>query len=190
MDRKGDDDGRHSNTTSLTIDEIIGFWINSLGDYKPEALSASPAPGSWSIGQLYLHLVNDTRYFAEQIKSCLSHNDHLEDQPVPAAATMLDQNKFPDQSIEGHPDNGKIPQPTGKQELVDGLLAIREEMRELEQQIVTSRFKGKTRHPGLGYFGADEWFRFAGMHFRHHLRQKKRIDQFLQQTGLSNQGKS
>jgi hypothetical protein len=58
-------------------------------------------------------------------------------------------------------------------------------MRELARQIPASPFKGRTRHPGLGYFDAAEWFRFAGMHFRHHARQKKRIDEFLQQTGLA-----
>jgi hypothetical protein len=38
---------------------------------------------------------------------------------------------------------------------------------------------GKTRHPGLLYFSALEWLRFAEMHMRHHFRQKKRIDEAL-----------
>jgi hypothetical protein len=45
--------------------------------------------------------------------------------------------------------------------------------------ISESQFNGKTKHPGLGYFSAKEWLQFANMHFRHHLRQKKRIDVFL-----------
>ena len=46
--------------------------------------------------------------------------------------------------------------------------------------LMTARkYKGKTKHPGLGYFSAEEWLQFAEMHFRHHLRQKKRIDEFL-----------
>jgi hypothetical protein len=34
----------------------------------------------------------------------------------------------------------------------------------------------KNKHPGLDYFNANEWLQFAEMHLRHHLRQKKRID--------------
>jgi hypothetical protein len=47
-------------------------------------------------------------------------------------------------------------------------------------KITESPFGGKTKHPGLGYFSAHEWLQFADMHFRHHLRQKKRIDDFLE----------
>jgi hypothetical protein len=38
---------------------------------------------------------------------------------------------------------------------------------------------GKTKYPGLNYFTAKEWLQFAGIHLRHHLKQKKRIDDFL-----------
>jgi len=43
-----------------------------------------------------------------------------------------------------------------------------------------SSFHGKSKHPGLGFFSASEWFQFAEMHLRHHLKQKERIDRFLQ----------
>ena len=48
-----------------------------------------------------------------------------------------------------------------------------------EVQISNSMFKGKTKHPGLNYFNANEWLQFAEMHFRHHLRQNNRIKTFL-----------
>jgi hypothetical protein len=37
----------------------------------------------------------------------------------------------------------------------------------------------ETQHPGLYHFSANEWYQFAEMHFRHHVRQKKRIDDYL-----------
>jgi hypothetical protein len=49
----------------------------------------------------------------------------------------------------------------------------------VEKIISKTLFKGKTKHPGLNYFTAKEWLQFAGMHLRHHLKQKKRIDDFL-----------
>jgi hypothetical protein len=49
--------------------------------------------------------------------------------------------------------------------------------------ITQSPYKGKTKHPGLHYFNADEWLQFADMHFRHHVKQKKKIDDFLRISG-------
>ena len=46
-------------------------------------------------------------------------------------------------------------------------------------QIANSKSKGKTKHPGLNYFNANEWLQFAEMHLRHHLKQEKRIEEFL-----------
>jgi hypothetical protein len=45
--------------------------------------------------------------------------------------------------------------------------------------ILKSPFHGKTKHPGLGFFNANEWLQFAEMHLRHHLKQKERIEEFL-----------
>jgi hypothetical protein len=39
---------------------------------------------------------------------------------------------------------------------------------------------GKTKHPGSNYFTAKEWLQFAEIHLRHHLKQKKRIDDFFE----------
>jgi hypothetical protein len=48
-----------------------------------------------------------------------------------------------------------------------------------EKKIINTRFKEKTKHPGFHYLNAIEWLQFIEMHFRHHLKQKKRIDKYL-----------
>lgn len=169
-----------------TYDNAIDPWITALDEYTIEALSLIPAPGNWSIGQLYLHLINDTLYFITQARLCLSHNDHAGSQASEAAKIMLQKNEFPDELIEGNPGNAYIPQPASKEQLLNGFLAIREEIGVLTRQVRDSAFTGKTQHPGLGYFNGGEWVRFAAMHLRHHLRQKKRIDDFLQKNRRAN----
>jgi len=69
--------------------------------------------------------------------------------------------------------------------LKSSLLNVKAEMNRAAILISKSSFKGKTKHPGLHYFSATEWLQFAEMHFRHHLRQKKRIEDFLKVTGSS-----
>lgn len=92
---------------------------------------------------------------------------------------MFSNNDFPNAQIEGASTNSLIPQPENKEQLKRLLKNVKEEMNKTVTSISNSSFKGKTKHPGLSYFSADEWLQFAEMHFRHHLRQKKRIDNFL-----------
>jgi hypothetical protein len=92
---------------------------------------------------------------------------------------MLLNNEFPDEIIEGPPSNFFTPQSDSKEDLVNKLVNLKDEISKAARLISESSFKGKTKHPGLNYFNASEWYQFAHMHFRHHLRQKKRIEDFL-----------
>jgi hypothetical protein len=160
------------------ITDIIDAWTKALDDYNLASLHFKPAPVKWSIGQLYIHLITDTQFYIEQAQTCLSTNEN-QNENKSAAAEIIFRNGFPDKMIEGAPSNAFIPQPQNKEQLVNGLLNLKNEMSTLAIAISSSSFKGKTKHPGLGYFSAAEWLQFAEMHFRHHLRQKKRIDDFL-----------
>ncbi|MEJ7680619.1 MAG: DinB family protein [Segetibacter sp.] len=161
------------------FNHTIDIWINELEQYDFLQLGAKPSPKSWSLGQVYMHLIDDTTYYIEQIKICVSTNDNVIEEASPGAKTMFLNNDFPDEIIEGAPANFYIRQPDNKEQLMRCLMNLKDEINNVEILISKSPFKGKTKHPGLNYFNANESFRFAEMHFRHHLRQKKRIDDFL-----------
>jgi hypothetical protein len=166
----------------MSIDDfnhIIDFWINELAHYSFNELCTKPSPGQWSMGQMYLHLVNDTNYFLEQMKICVATNDSMDEEASANARKMFLNNNFPDEIIEGAASNSLIPQPGNKEELERGLIYLKHEINEVRKMISKTLFKGKTKHPGLNYFNAKEWLLFAEMHLRHHLKQKKRIDDFL-----------
>jgi hypothetical protein len=92
---------------------------------------------------------------------------------------MLANNEFPDATIEGPDTNTAIAQPSSTHELKNALLQLKDEISRLAILVSDSSHRGKTKHTGLGYFSTYDWLQFADMHFRHHLRQKKRIDDFL-----------
>jgi DinB superfamily len=166
----------------MLIDDFnhtIDTWIKELEQYDFVRLCAKPSPKRWSPGQVYMHLIGQTNYFIEQIKVCVSNNDNIMEEASPAAKTMFANNDFPDAVIEGPPDNANTPQPGSKEDLVIRLMNLKAEINNVAILISNSPYKGKTKHPGLNYFDANEWLQFAEMHFRHHLRQKKRIDDFL-----------
>ena len=159
----------HVEKLNRTLDD----WINALATYSFHQLCIQPAPGSWSIGQLYTHLVTDGNYYLEQMNICLSTNNHAEEKLSPAAEIIFLNQQLPDELIEGSPSNAFIPQPESKEQFEESFLKWKDDMNGMAIRITSGTFKGKTKHPGLNYFSAAEWFLFAEMHLRHHLRQRK-----------------
>lgn len=169
-------------THKMVIEDFnhtIDFWIKELERYNFIELCTKPSPNSWSVGQVYMHLVAETSYYIEQMKVCASNKDNAIEEASHDAKTMFLNNDLPDQIIEGAPLNANMPQPASKEQLLRCLADLKDEVNRDQRLIFESRFKGKTKHPGLNYFNASEWLQFAEMHLRHHLRQKKRIDDFL-----------
>ncbi|MBS1934132.1 MAG: DinB family protein [Bacteroidetes bacterium] len=167
----------------MLIDDFnntIDTWINELQHYSFEKLIIRPGEESWSLGQVYMHIINETKWYIGQIEICLSNNENASGQMKEGGKIIFANNSFPDLKIKGDVlTAANMPQPTNKEELQKELQSLKLRMSVLWNEIVTSKFIGKTTHPGNGYFNAREWFQHAEMHLRHHLRQKKRIDDFF-----------
>ncbi|SFN42969.1 DinB superfamily protein [Chitinophaga sp. YR627] len=161
------------------FNHTITTWINYLDDYTLEMLHQQPLPGSWSLGQVYIHIIDDTQYQAGQMKQALTdvHNSH--EDMHPNARQMFLHNSFPDIQIEGPATNTPIRQPQSKEELREALLQIKADVNKSAEDQQLLKAKGKSLHPGLLYFSAAEWVQFMEMHMRHHFRQKERIDMRL-----------
>ncbi|MBO9593789.1 MAG: DinB family protein [Niabella sp.] len=155
----------------------IELWTGYLETYTLQQLQQQPAPGSWSLGQVYKHLISDTEFYIAQMKTALATDKHSNEKMTPAAAAMFAANSFPDQQLENPFNDIDLPQPTNKELLLQQLTAINETVHQLFCN--AGRKGGKTRHPGFQYFSAAEWLQFADMHLRHHLRQKERIDAMI-----------
>jgi len=161
------------------FNHTIDNWIKELEQYNFTQLCARPSLNSWSLGQVYMHLISETNFYLEQIKICVSTNDNINEEASQNARAMFLNNDFPDEVIDGPPSNAYTPQPETKEQLMHCIMKLKEEINNAGILISKSSNKGKTKHPGLNYFNAYEWLQFAEMHFRHHARQKKRIDDFL-----------
>jgi hypothetical protein len=161
------------------FNETIENWILWLDDYTLEMLCQKPKPGSWSLGQVYVHITDDTKYFVEQMKASLASSVNWEKGKHENARVMFANNQFPDMMLDGPATDSSIAQPTDKAELLQRLRLIKEEVNSLYLSFDISGSTGKTEHPGLRFFSALEWLQFAEMHMRHHFKQKKRIDDAL-----------
>ena len=161
------------------FNRALDNWIKELDQKTFIQLCTKPSATSWSLGQVCNHLIINTNYYLGQAEICLSTDDHRSEEMSPDAKIMFRNNAFPNEVIEGPPENAHTPQPESKEELMRNLLKLKEEINRIGILISKSTSKGKTKHPGLNYFSAMEWLQFGEMHFRHHLRQKQRIEKFL-----------
>ncbi|HEY9001795.1 MAG TPA: DinB family protein [Mucilaginibacter sp.] len=159
-----------------SFNETIQKWIDFLDDYTLEMLCQKPDDNSWSLGQVYTHITDDTAWFAEQMAAAIQTNADSEKEMHENARIMLRNNSFPDMMIQGPATGIYIKQPESKDEVKQKLLAIKTAVNNLYASFDPSKAIGKTRHPGLLYFNTLDWLQFAEMHLRHHLRQKDRID--------------
>jgi len=167
-----------NNQRLLQFNQTIQIWIDAIDDYTLDQLRRAPQEGSWSLGQVYRHILDDTDWFVGQMQEALTATENADRDMHAHAKQMFADNGFPDMQIQGPATNRYIPQPETKEELRQRLIAIKEAVNRLFVRSATGR-GGKTRHPGLQYFSAGEWLQFAEMHLRHHLRQKARIDAVL-----------
>ena len=167
-----------------SFNQTIDGWITALDKYSFGQLCAKPSPDGWSLGQVYMHLISETTYFLQQVKICSSNNDNAAEAMSPVAKIFFDNNELPDAIIEGPPTNAGTPQPPGKEALMQSMLSLKAEFNKAAILVAANTCKGKTKHPGLHYFNAEEWLRFADMHLRHHKRQQQRIEQFFKEEWM------
>lgn len=161
--------------------KTLEFWKNELTKYDLETLLKKPDSESWSMGQVYVHLINSTLNFhLQQVKICLGNTENSgRNKNFRGVMTYHILGSFPPIKIKVLPSEFYTPkQPESKVQIIKGLDKVAEEMRSTLPNLENKK-QGKTNHPGFSYLNGNEWYRLIEMHFRHHLRQKVRIDHYL-----------
>jgi hypothetical protein len=162
-----------------SLEETLNIWIESLKGYTYHQLIQKPSATGWSLGQVYMHILEATDFYLDQARICTSNNDNESETCSANAVAMFTQDSFPNEIIEGPPENALTAQPLNITQLEAGLAVLKNNIADVARKIKATHFRGKTKHPGLLYFSASQWMQFAEMHCRHHLRQKNKIDIYL-----------
>lgn len=127
---------------------------------------------------MYVHIIDETKYYIKQTDICLHTAANSDVEMTDRAKATFAANELPDVLINGPATGKDIPQPQSAEALAKELLYIKQKINQLFNNRDEDK-GGKTKHPGLGFFSALNWLQFADMHMRHHLRQKKRIDEVI-----------
>lgn len=168
--------------TLKQVTDVITIWENELDNYSMEKLIKTPSQDSWSLGQVYNHLINTSLNFhLKQIEKCtISTENQSKNKSMKGVVAYCILGSFPPIKVKVPPsDFYTSKQPSSKQEILDGLSLVKRKMGEMYLILDKTKKQGKTPHPAFSFLNGNEWFKLIEMHFRHHLRQKKRLDNFL-----------
>lgn len=169
-------------TTELknNFEQTVMFWQNALENYTEEDLSAKENETSWSLGQVYEHLTSMSKRILALAERLNHGDDNSHEEKTANGINTFKENSLGVKKIHS-PANATSPpkQTENKAELAKDLVYLKQRFSELCDATNNSMHKGKHNHPILGFLNAKEWLQFIEMHFRHHVHQKERIDEFL-----------
>lgn len=172
----------HTEKTLKRFESVAHEWMQALDSYSDQNFLQKPDENSWSIGQVYNHLVNGTnRFHLQMIAACLEgRGKEMNGGKKFPGKFVFFTGSFPNTKIKVPPSETYTPkQPAGREAMREGLQQLIQTMRVTAENVSSASVTMKAEHPALGYLNAHEWFDLIEMHFRHHLRQKKRLDRIL-----------
>jgi hypothetical protein len=168
--------------TFSQFEQIAHRWILDVDLYTDEQFLKKPSEDQWSIGQVYVHLVQSANNFQlNQIQLCSSNRgkEMRGGKKLPGIISYS-LGMFPPVRIKVPPSSTYTPQqPKNKQEVVEKLKKLIETVKDTLPQVEKASPNQKTEHPGFGYLNAQEWYQLIPMHFHHHRRQQTRLHKFL-----------
>lgn len=160
-------------------------WIKSLDNYNEGPFKRKPSEDSWSMGELYNHLIISGLHFhIKNSKACIEKiNGEPKGSKSFKGIMLFLMGGFPSVKIKSSLNDKYPPEiPEKVSEVKDKLYKLLKEMELLNREIIQlskEDLKYKVKHPVHGYLNAIEWYKQVEMHFRHHQKQKERIEDFL-----------
>lgn len=159
-------------------------WLKSLELYNEAPFIKKKSDTDWSMGQLYNHLISfalkhqivNARHCIEQKNGALTGGKNFK------GFMVYFTNGIPFKLKPAYNNENPPTQPENKLEIKDKLIKLLKEMEDLDRDIAglsKDALKYKTKHPLFGCLNAKEWYQLVIIHFRHHLKQKEKIENTL-----------
>ena len=160
-------------------------WIKSLENYNEGPFKRKPSETEWCMGELYNHLIISGLHFhIKNARACIekTNGDNKGSKTFKGIILFL-IGGFPSVKIKSELNDKFPPEiPEKISEVKDKLYKLLKEMELLNRELILlskEDLKYKVKHPVNGFLNAIEWYKQVEMHFRHHQKQKERIEDFL-----------
>ena len=170
------------NKLELQTHKSIDYWIDEFKRIGFENALKKPSDKDWSLGQVGIHLWMSAKgFFFKNAEKCLNKEGTEKGKSKKFSAHIIfNLQMLPPMRYEMPQQVSVVPkQPESLEQLISKLEEIKLMASNYIQRIPQSDPDLKVRHPFLGWLNTAEWIELCNIHFRHHVRQKKRIEKHL-----------
>ncbi|CAI6077502.1 hypothetical protein PAECIP112173_02486 [Paenibacillus sp. JJ-100] len=155
-------------------------YMAELNELDMNELLQKENEEEWSIGQMYVHLIQSALFMQlRNIERCLANDEqtvHADTEKTELGSQIFELGQFPPIRVKLPASPQYIPQPPeSKQQLFEGLQQVLEQMRSKAAVLDEVTIGRKVLHPSMGALNAQEWFELIAMHYRHHFLQLDRL---------------
>jgi hypothetical protein len=161
------------------MDAALDAYRAKLDVISEERFTETPPGGGWSYAEVYSHILQTTLGSSMALERAAHDN-------CPATTkglTLLGRfvlllGRFPPVKVKV-PEKVEARMPATKiseEEAKNLLVKCRKRVDDITPLIKYSSPNSRYKHPRLGMLNAEQWFRFMGIHLRHHLKQLVRIE--------------
>ncbi|HLP21123.1 MAG TPA: DinB family protein [Chitinophagales bacterium] len=162
--------------------EAIDYWINEYKRYDFDQITRKPTEHDWSLGQVGIHLWMSAKgFFFKNAERCLMQEGTEAGKKMKFSSHIIFTFKMlPPVKYEMPRQVAVVPkQPETKEQLIAKLEEVKAMASDFIKRIPQSNPDLKIKHPFLGWLNTAEWITLCNIHFRHHVRQKKRIEKYF-----------
>ncbi|MGE6256348.1 DinB family protein [Heyndrickxia sporothermodurans] len=160
--------------------KVIETYKGCLQNYSLEQLRYKTTENVWSIGQMYDHLIVVAHEYLDNVEACAASEADQKLGKSEFGEKLFKLKDFPPIKIKLPNELNSPPNNSdSKEKLMHRLEILIQRLIQLENKFDALNPNSKVNHKGFGWLNAREWYDLVGMHFRHHLRQKRELDQNL-----------
>ncbi|THE11612.1 DinB family protein [Bacillus timonensis] len=162
----------------MSAEKLIETYKSDLQNYSLEQLRYISVEGVWSIGQMYDHVILVAIEYLDNVESCAKSKEEQKLGKTDFGEHIYKIGGFPPIKIK-LPDELNTPPSNSdsKEDLMSRLDQVMQRLGKWESRVDAINPNYKVNHGGFGWLNAREWYDLVGMHFRHHLRQKRELEQ-------------
>lgn len=158
-------------------------WLTDLQNYSDAQIAASPTPDSWSLAELYDHIMRVARtYQMPNFHKSMGPDAKLKKKKNLVGLAVFNfgirkqvkirMEDFPAVLVENF-----TPQKRSKEDLIADFEEFIQEVNELHDPLTGSKSAQRHYHPMFGNISTKEWFSLIEIHMSHHEVQRKRIEE-------------
>ncbi|WP_438444487.1 DinB family protein [Gorillibacterium sp. sgz5001074] len=160
--------------------DLARHYRKEMERYTWEEFNRKPSAASWSLGEMYEHVIETGYLQLDSLHACLREPENRTAQKTAVGRLVYFLGSIPPVKAKVPPSaEGTARPPASKEELLRKMDVLQRRMEETLPLVSSASPYSKIRHPYFGFINAKEWYHHLVMHMAHHLRQKKRLDRFL-----------